>query len=97
MITFDQLSPKKRILLTQALEVFDRGWDEEASLLSYDEDENPRHGTRGSVYYALSLLIRNQPGDAARADRILHAVLDLQLCSPGEIWQLLFHYQDNGL
>ena len=89
MFSASQLSLKKQRLLAQSLADFDARWDEGASLL-LSAEEPPHHGTRESVFYALALLIRQGPGDADRADRILRAVLALQRLDAGQIWHGTF-------
>ena len=89
MISEAQLSLKKKRLLAQSLADFDPRWDEGAGLL-HGEDGGTGHVTRASVFYALALLIRQGPGDADRADRILRAVLSLQRLNPGQLWHGTF-------
>ena len=91
-MTFQQLSVKQRNLLKQSLRDFDSRWDENFSLLRSEENGFSYHGTRESAFYALALLIRQQRGDVERAVRIIHAILDLQLLSPGQIWHGTFPY-----
>ena len=91
-MTFQQLSVKQRNLLRQSLRDFDSRWDENFSLLRSEENGFSYHGTRESAFYALALLIRQQRGDLERAVRIIHAILDLQLLSPGQIWHGTFPY-----
>ena len=90
MLTLASISPKKQRLLQQALADFDARWDEETGLLCSRSEGRERHATRESAFYALALLLRQEPGDAARADRILRSVMALQLLCPGEIWNGTF-------
>jgi hypothetical protein len=85
---------RPRELLLASLQFSDRFWDENASLLwsvsANPSDTNRRHGVRESAWYALGLLMRQQPGDEARAFRILDRVLALQYDAPGQLWDGTF-------
>ncbi|MFZ6003265.1 MAG: hypothetical protein ACOYXM_04960 [Actinomycetota bacterium] len=72
----------------------DGSWDEGRSLLwnppgSFDELTPPRslHMVPQSAWYAVGLLMR---GDAARAERVLHALCSLQYDRPGVVWHGTF-------
>ena len=83
--------PGSRELLFASLSYADRQWDESAGLLrSPVPEEAGRHRTRESAWYALGLLMRNQPGDEARAVRIIERVLVHQIEAPGERWDGTF-------
>lgn len=78
-------------LLAAALRLGDERWDESAGLpRSPVPDEAGRHRTRESTWYALGLLQRHGPGDAARASRILETVLARQFAAPGRPWDGTF-------
>lgn len=55
----------------------DRYWDDNASLLRYPDDPT-RHAVRESAWYALGLLVRDEPSDVDRARAAVRSVLDLQ-------------------
>lgn len=78
-------------LLAAALRFGDERWDEAAGLLrSPVAGETGRHRTRESAWYALGLLQRDQPGDRARAIRIVETVLTYQVAAPGQRWDGTF-------
>ncbi len=78
-------------MLLASLRYSDGFWDERAGLLrSPLPEENRRHRTRESTWYALGLFLRNQPGDEPRAVRILENVLAHQLDAPGWRWDGTF-------
>lgn len=79
-------------MLTASLVVSDRAWDEQAGFLwSAAPGENGRiHRVRESAWYALGLLMRDQPGDAPRAIRIIGQVLDFQFAASGQAWDGTF-------
>ena len=56
----------------------DRFWDADAGLLRHP-DEPSRHAVRESAWYALGLLLRDEPSDVDRARRALRSVLANQL------------------
>ena len=76
---------------TVATAWMDRAWDDDAGLLwngpgAFDDvTDAPRtvHLVRETAWYAIGLLRRGQPGDAARAARAIEAVCDHQYDAPG--------------
>lgn len=104
----EDLSPNARDLASVALEYMDSRWDPEVALLRYAEPRPgdgaartgrpavvaPRHAVRGTAWYALALLMRDDPGDRDRAAVALETVLDHQYDAPGApyhgTWRL-FH------
>jgi hypothetical protein len=75
----------------------DRAWDGEAGLLlnppgSFEGVVEPRsvHLVRETAWYAIGLLRRDGPGDRARAEHALAAVLDHQYDEPGQPWHGTF-------
>lgn len=74
-------------MLAASLRFSTAHWDESAALLwSPAPGEARSHRVRESTWYALGLLMRDQPGDAARAARILDTVLRHQFEAPGRPW-----------
>ena len=67
-------------------------WDPHARLLwcepahALAADGVRRHMVRESVWYALGLCLRDDPGDVARANEIVGVVLALQYRAPGAVW-----------
>jgi len=60
-------------------------WDESVGLLWGDGDaklSTPHHTIRGSVWYALGLLMRHRADDHARAVRVIEIVLHYQFDAP---------------
>jgi hypothetical protein len=88
----EQLGPNARDLAERSLNWMDSCWDEAAGLFqmpnrAFYEDGNVSaevHLVRETAWYALGLLLRNQPGDAARAGRAVDALLNYQFDAPGE-------------
>lgn len=81
----EKMDAKSRFLVEQSMAMMEALYDEREELLR-DEERPERHNTRGSVHYALGLLIRGAQGDAALAEKLLHRVMDLQFDAPGEIY-----------
>ncbi|NLD42436.1 MAG: hypothetical protein GX657_02970 [Chloroflexi bacterium] len=96
----DLLDEPTRDLVHTAMDWMDARWNEDLGLLAYAPDpahpgpahgvRTVRHGVRDSVWYALGLLLRDRPGDAARACRALSAILDNQWNTPGRIYHGTF-------
>src|SRR5512144_597246 len=89
-IQFEQLTTPVREVIEQVMRIMDAWWDPDIGLLRETTDGIPlpstqaRHHTRDSVIYALGLLMRNRPGDAERAERIIKLVLTLQYDEPSQ-------------
>lgn len=87
----EQLDANARSLAQRALDWTDRGWDEIAGLFRVPSDalyEQGRTGAhvhlvRETAWYALGLLLRDGPGDHARAVRAVDTLLDYQFDTPG--------------
>ena len=85
------LDDNARDMAEASIAWMDGFWDEKAGLLLGGSDvfdpQNPvlgdRHGVRNTAWYALGLLMRDAPGDCARAARALDAIMDNQLDAPG--------------
>ena len=74
-------------LLAASLRFSETHWDDSAALLwSPAEGEAKVHCVRESAWYALGLLMRDRPGDTARAVRIIERVLANQFAAPGWPW-----------
>ncbi|MDR3674500.1 MAG: hypothetical protein P4N24_03350 [Acidobacteriota bacterium] len=94
-----RLDPRGRELLTQAMSVIDSHFDERAALIRPITALTPAvgagyrhpHVIRDTSWYAVGLLLRDQPGDRDRAIRALNAVLDQQIDEPGERWHGTFY------
>lgn len=79
---------RSRQLLASSLAFTDGYWDESAGLIwsPAPGEERRVHRVRESAWYALGLLMRNQPGDESRAIRIIEQVLAAQFDAPGLPW-----------
>lgn len=85
---FDQLD-----VFDASMRWADRLWDETPGLLWNTGDAKLatlHHSIRGSAWYALGLLMRQHPGDDARAVRAMNAVLDYQFDAPTRIFHGTF-------
>lgn len=86
----DRLDANARDLFAACMRWADSSWDEAMGLLWDAGDAKlaaPHHTIRGSVWYAFGLFMRKGPGDAARAARVIDAVLHCQFDAP----QRAFH------
>ncbi len=79
-------------MLAASLTFSVRYWDDAAGLLwsAAPGEEQSVHRVRESSWYALGLLQRHQPGDEARAVRIVERVLAFQFAAPGRPWDGTF-------
>ena len=80
-----------RELFQESMALNDTFYDENAKLLKSPgmreaESRPGRHVVRESSWYALGLLVRDEPGDRKRAADILDAVLKQQYLTPGKPW-----------
>jgi hypothetical protein len=83
---------RAQALLSASLGFCERLWDERAGLLwNSPTDPARRHDVRGSSTYALGLMQRDQPGDRARALRVIDLVLGQQIRDPGQPWDGTFY------
>jgi hypothetical protein len=90
----DQLEGHARDLAGRSLAWMDSCWDEAAGLFRVPGDALyeagplgvPGHLVRETCWYALGLLLRDAPGDRARATRAIDAVLRFQHDAPGRVY-----------
>lgn len=80
-----------RELFQESMALNDSFYDQDAKLLKSPGMRQAvarpdRHVVRESSWYALGLLVRDQPGDRQRAADILDAVLKQQYLTPGKPW-----------
>jgi hypothetical protein len=92
-----RLDNEGQTLLKETLAILDEWWDEKPGLIRQAVDEvalpppDALHAIRESGMYALGLLMRGQPGDKERANRILGKVLDYQFDEPGQPYHGTFY------
>lgn len=90
--TLNHLAPHARDLALRSLEWMDGCWDDAAAMFREPVDVMyeagrlgvPAHLIRETSYYALGLLLRDGPGDRARAARAIEALLAYQHDEPGQ-------------
>jgi hypothetical protein len=101
----ESLDPNSRALFRVSMRWGDESWDPQTKFLRAPQafsvtnpaeahaadGHAPNHFlVRDSTWYALGLLLRNQPGDLDRAAQILRAVLKQQYNDPGKVWDGTF-------
>ena len=84
------LNEKQKQLLTQSMQMFDTHWDETAAMTLMEEDGVRFLSSRDTVFYALGLFLRHQPGDPERAVRCIRSVLSCQIIADGEVFDGTF-------
>ena len=93
-VSLQKLPHNTRSIFDAAMQSMDAAWDPEARLVrtptdfSEHADTGPRarHMVRETSNYALGLLMRDGPGDRARAADALNAVLKEQFLDPSKPW-----------
>ncbi|HKB91268.1 MAG TPA: hypothetical protein VKC60_12185, partial [Opitutaceae bacterium] len=94
---FAALNPRAQSLLTASMHFSDGYYDARVALLwsPAPEDsaagESRKHRVRESAWYALGLLVRDQPGDQKIALCIFNAILAEQIDAPGHAWDGTFY------
>src|SRR5579862_4599024 len=98
----DSLSKNSREIFLTSMKWGDQYFDQQAGLCR--STGSPTSGTaragqyyvvRDSTWYAIGLLLRDQPGDRDRAAQILRAVLKAQYHEPGKVWDGTFRRTPN--
>jgi hypothetical protein len=90
---FNLLDANARDLFTASMHWADKLWDDATSLLWNAGDaklSSPHHSIRGSVWYALGLLMRNNGDDVPRAVRAIDTVLNYQFDAPDRVFHGTF-------
>jgi len=90
----ETLDVRSRELLAASLKFTDPNWDDNVGLLwsvaPAPANTARKHGVRDTSWYVVGLLLRDQPGDRARAAHALKAVMALQYDAPGRKWDGTF-------
>lgn len=96
-LKLDRLDRESQDLVSETMTILDGWWDEQVGLIRQAPDDAPvpgpdaPHMVRESALYAIGLLMRNQPGDKARANRVINLVLDHQFDEPGQYYHGTFY------
>ncbi|MBQ2463151.1 MAG: hypothetical protein II504_12010 [Clostridia bacterium] len=83
---FHQLSHEAQVLVQQALDHLSPCYDAERHLVYRLRNGKKVHENRASLYYALGILMTGQKDCIATAEALCHAVIDLQIDAPAEIF-----------
>jgi hypothetical protein len=90
--TLASLPPEARDTAITALQWTDQYWDARAGLLwdthvdpRFRPREHRRHVVRDTIWYAVGLMLRDQPGDRERSLQAIAAVLKQQLDDPAAL------------
>jgi hypothetical protein len=90
------LSKNSREIFLTSMQWGDKSWDSQAMLCRQPSsyfNQLPVHyyvTVRDSAWYAVGLLLRDQPGDRDRAAQTLRAILKQQFHAPGKPWDGTF-------
>jgi hypothetical protein len=90
-VTPASLNENARQVFEESMALDAKFWDEGCKLVRYPQSgpeglQAGDHMVRESSWYALGLLLRDEPGDRKRAADILDAVLKHQYVAPGTPW-----------
>ena len=98
----DSLSKNSREIFLTSMKWGDRYFDSQEGLCrsagfptSGTSQVGNYYAVRDSTWYAIGLLLRDQPGDRDRAAQILRAVLKAQYHEPGKVWDGTFRRTPN--
>lgn len=89
---YEQLSREGKALVDQAMEKLDPCFDPQRGLIGMKYGDHMYYGGRPSMYYALGLMIKGEPGCAERTEQIIHAVTDSQIDAPTEIFHGVYRH-----
>ena len=90
MALYDCLTPEGKTLADESLAVLQKGYDPATYLVTVTHDGPVHIGIRESMYYALSLLLRDREWDTVAG--ICRAVCALQMNAPGEVFHGAFRH-----
>lgn len=90
---YESLSREGKILVNEAMEVMRPHYDAEAHLIGYKADGQVYYTARSTMYYALGLMLLDEPGCAQEVEAICEATAATQYDTPGEIFHGCFDRQ----
>lgn len=90
---YNNLSKEGQILVNEGMEMIRGRYDASAHLLGRMVNGKPRYSARGTMYYALSLMLLDEPGCADEVEAIVKAVAGTQYDTPGEVFHGCFDKQ----
>src|SRR5579862_8996762 len=93
--TLASLTPEERDTAVAALRWTDPFWDSRAGFLwdtrTQPGDKSRHHAVRDTVWYAVGLMLRDQPGDRERSIQAIQAVLGQQIDDPAQPYNGTFY------
>ena len=90
---YNNLSKEGQILVNEAMDMIRPGYDKEAHLMGFMHNGRPHYYARGTMYYALGLMLLDEPGCADEVEAIVRAVANTQYDTPKEIFHGCFDKQ----
>ena len=90
---YESLSREGKILVNEAMEVMRPRYDEKVHLMGFRMKGKAHYHARGTMYYALGLMLLDEPGCAQEVEAICEAVAATQYDTPGEIFHGSFDKQ----
>ena len=89
---YEQLSHEGKVLVDQAMERLDPWYDPERGLVGMQHRTRRFYGARPSLYYALGLMLLDAPDCVEKTEKIIHAVIDMQIDAPTEIFHGVYRH-----
>ena len=96
MFSYESLNREERVLLRQALDHLEAGYDPASHLVWETLEDKPFRSVRASLYYALGLLMTRGREAVPAASDLIGAVLALQFTDPGAIEYGTFRHPDEA-
>lgn len=90
---YNGLSKEGQILVNEAMDMIRPGYDPQAHLMGRMVDGKPHYSARGTMYYALGLMLLEEPGCVEEVEAIIKAVAASQYDTPKEIFHGCFDKQ----
>ncbi len=87
------LSPEGRTLVIEAMDMMRPHYDASAHMIGRTVDGRPHYTARGSMYYALGLMLLGEEGCEQETEKICLACAATQYDAPGEIFHGCFDRQ----
>lgn len=90
---FEALSREGQTLVREAMDMLRPGYDARAHLMGRTVEGRPDYSARNTMYYALGLMLLEEPGCREEVEAIVRAVAATQYDTPGEIFHGCFDRQ----
>ena len=83
---YEQLSKEAKFVVDLAMDNMNPHYDPEVGLVGRTFRGKKIFSHRASLYYALGLMLQGKEDHVAKTEKIVRAVVDMQIDAPGEIF-----------